>query len=46
MNLPLGLPRWLGGKESACQCKETWVQSLSQEDSLEQEMAAHSSTRT
>ena len=34
-----GLPRWLGGKESTCQCKtqEAWVPSLGQEDLLEQE---------
>ena len=41
-----GLPRWLGGKESACQCKRgrgTWVWSLSHEDPLEGEMATHSS---
>ena len=33
---------WLSGKESACQCRETQVQSLSQ-DALEKEMATHSS---
>ena len=38
----LGLPRWLSGKESTCQA-ETWVQSLGWEDSLEKEMATHSS---
>ena len=41
-----GLPRWLSGKESTCQCRrhrETWVRSLGQEDPLEQEMATHSS---
>ena len=34
-----GLPRWLGGKESICQCKtqEAWIPSLGQEDLLEQE---------
>ena len=37
-----GLPRWLNGKESACQA-ETWVQFLGQEDPLEKEMAAQSS---
>ena len=31
------------GKESACQCRETQVQSLDQEDALEKEMATHSS---
>ena len=40
-NLMPRLLRWLSGKESACQ--ETWVQSLGQEDSLEKEMATHSS---
>ena len=38
-----GLPSWLSGKESACQCREMQVWSLSQEDPLEEEMAAHSS---
>ena len=40
------LPRWLSSKESASQCrrhKEIWVQSLSGEDPLEEEMATHSS---
>ena len=36
----MGFPWWLTGKESA---KETWVQYLGQEDSLETEMAAHCS---
>ena len=36
------LPRWLRGKESACQAGE-WVQSLGWEDPLEEEMATHSS---
>ena len=31
------------GKESACNAGETWVQSLSWEDSLEDGMATHSS---
>ena len=34
-----GLPRWLSGKESACQCrrhKRPWVQSLGWEDPLEE----------
>ena len=40
-----GLPRWLIGKESACQCRmqESWVQSLSGEDPLEKKMATHCS---
>ena len=41
----LQLPRWLSGKESACQyrrCKRR-VQSLGQEDPLEEEMATHPS---
>ena len=44
-----GLPRWLSGlkkKKSACQCtetQETQVQSLGQEDALEEESATHSS---
>ena len=35
------LPRWLSGKESACQCRrqETQVQVLGQEDPLEDEVA-------
>ena len=40
------LPRWHGGKEPACQCGETQEMqflSLGQEDSLESEMATHSS---
>ena len=37
------LPRWgTSGRQSACQCR-MWVQSLGQEDPLEQEMATHSS---
>ena len=47
----LGLPRWLSGKESACQCRrlpmqetqEMKVPSPGQEDLLEEEMATHSS---
>ena len=41
-----GLPRWLSGKESACNAgdEEMGVQSLLQEDPLENEMATHSST--
>ena len=38
--------RWCSGKESTCQCSrhKTQVQSLGQEDLLEEEMATHSST--
>ena len=36
-----GLPRWLSGKESACQAGDAG--SLVQEDLLEKEMATHSS---
>ena len=36
------LPRWLSGKESACNA-EIWVRSLGQEDPLEEGMVAHSS---
>ena len=38
-----GLPRWLRGNESACQCRRCWVWSLDQEDTLEKEMATQSS---
>ena len=34
--------QWLNGKESAYSA-EMWVQSLGQEDPLEEEMATHSS---
>ena len=36
---------WHSGEESVCQYwrQEIWVQSLSQEDLLEEEMATHSS---
>ena len=37
-----GFPWWLSGKEYACM-QETQVQSLGQEDPLEEEMATHSS---
>ena len=37
-----GLPRWLRDKQSACQAGD-WVQPLGWEDSLEKEMATHSS---
>ena len=39
----LWLPRWLSGKELACQCRRTKVRSVGQEDPLEEEMATHSS---
>ena len=39
----MGLPRWLNGKDPACQCKRYGFDLLGQEDSLEEEMAAHSS---
>ena len=40
-----GFPGDASGKEPACQCwrHETWVQSLGQEDPLEEGMATHSS---
>ena len=37
----IGLPLWLGGRETAC--PETQIQSLGREDPLEKEMATHSS---
>ena len=39
------LPRWLSGKESACQCRRLrrQVRSLSREDLLEEDMATYSS---
>ena len=37
------LPWWFNGKELACQCQETWIWSLYQEDPLEKEMATHPS---
>ena len=42
----IGLPRWLNGKESICQCrrdKKTQDQSLDGEDPLKEDMATHSS---
>jgi len=41
----MGLPRWLSGKESACQCKRRrrLGSSLGQEDPLEEEIVTHSS---
>ena len=43
VQLPIihGLPRWLGGKESTCQCRRQ-VRSLGQEDPLENKMTNHS----
>ena len=42
--MPLGaFPRWLSGKESACQAGDV-LQSLDQEDSMEMGMATHSSS--
>ena len=44
--LLLGFPRWLSGKESACNAgveRDAGVQSLGQEDPLEEEMATRSS---
>ena len=41
-----GLPQWLRSKEATCSLgdlQETWVQSLGWQDSLEEEMATHSS---
>ena len=38
-----GLSRWLSVKESTCQCRRDRVELLGQEDSLEKEMATHSS---
>ena len=41
-------PQWLSDIESACNDgeREIWVQSLGQEDPLEEEMATHSSNLT
>ena len=45
MCLVVGLPRWLSVKESACNegIEERQVQSLGQEDPLEEGMVTHSS---
>ena len=45
LKLVLGLPQWLSSKEPLHlpAMQETWVISLGQEDSLEKEMATHSS---
>ena len=42
MQLIMGLPQWLSGKESAAM-QEMQVQSLGQEDALEKAVAIHSS---
>jgi len=42
VTITLGLPRWISGKESACQV-EDWVLALSWEDPLDKKMATHSS---
>ena len=39
----IGLPWWLSGKESACQCRRLKVQSLGGKDPPEEETATHSS---
>ena len=41
-SLPSRLPWWFSGKDSPCKAGD-WVQSLSQEDLREKEMASHSS---
>ena len=45
LRLTVGFPSGASGKEPACQCRrpETWVQSLSQKDALEEGMTTHSS---
>ena len=32
---------WLSGEESVCRAVDAWVQSLGQEDPLDEEMATH-----
>ena len=41
-----GFPRWLSGKDFACQCRSHRCRSLGQEDPLEEEIATHSSRPT
>ena len=41
----IGLPWWLHGKESTCQCRRH-VQSLNREDPLEEEIATVSSGKS
>ena len=38
-----GFPRWLSGKDFACQCRSHRCRSLGQEDPLEEEIATPSS---
>ena len=38
----VGHPRWLRGKEPACQCRRCWFDSLGWENPLEKGMATHS----
>ena len=40
---PPGLPGWLSGKESACQCRRHGFSPRGCEGALEKEMAIHSS---
>ena len=42
-HLPLGLPWWLSGRESACQCRRCGFDAC-QEDFLEKEMETHFSS--
>ena len=42
--IQLDFPGGSDSKASVYQCGKTWVQSLGREDSLEKEMATHSST--
>ena len=37
----MGLPKWLSGKESTCECRETQVRSLGPEEPLEEGLATH-----
>ena len=39
----MGLPWWLSGKETACQCRSLRFDPWAGEDPLEKEMATHSS---
>ena len=39
----LGLPRWLSGKESACQCRRSGLDPWVKKTPLEEERASHSS---
>ena len=42
-SISLGLPWWLRGGNRLLATRETWVRSLGQEDTLQKEMATHSS---